>query len=222
MRQVKPLGYGTRHHDGYRDQSEDPQKSSTNDFWDYRDQYDDQRYQPTLIPYIYGGHQRLDTHQLFLANAGDSEEEYATMGGPIKSPSNSVNCRLAWDLRVSYFDAATLGDRDYNGGVDGFDLLTITIIKNCGYLSIFSDDVILCYRDIMQLHCKTLGSWVNAWILQSSPLVKRVVEKALPLFKKLEGITAVELFISKMNSRKLQVFTFFHSCLLMPSVLSWV
>jgi hypothetical protein len=98
------------------------------------------------------------------------------MGGQIKSPSNSVNRMLAQDLRVSHFDAAALADRDYHGVVDGSNSLTIPIIKNCGYSSISSDDVILCYRDIIQLNCKTLEGWVNAWTLQNGPLVERIVE----------------------------------------------
>jgi hypothetical protein len=101
-----------------------------------------------------------------------------------------VNQQSAWVLRVGRFDIAALADRNYPGGVDGFDPLTITIIKNCGYLSISSDDVIICFRDIIQLHCNTLDGWVNAWTLQSGPLVERIVEKALPLFKKLDGIMA--------------------------------
>jgi hypothetical protein len=51
------------------------------------------------------------------------------MEGPNKSPSNSVNQHLARNLRVICFDTATLADKDYHGGVDGFDPLTITIIK---------------------------------------------------------------------------------------------
>ncbi len=87
-----------------------------------------------------------------------------------------------------------MADKDYHGGVDGFDPLTITIIKNCGYSTISSDDVILCYNDIIQLHCKTLNGWVNTQALQRGPSVKRIVEKMLPLFKKLDGITAAEHF----------------------------
>jgi hypothetical protein len=108
-------------------------------------------------------------------------------GGGIKSPSNNVNHWSAWNLRVSCFDAATLVDKDYHGGVDGFEPLTITIIKNCGDSTISSDDVILCYNDIIQLHCKTIGT------LQCALLVERIVEKVLPPFKKLDGITAAEL-----------------------------
>ncbi len=119
----------------------------------------------------------------FPAKQSESEKEYATMGGGIESPSNNVYQQLAWNLRVSCFDAADLADKDYHGGVDGFDPLTITIIKNCGYSTI----------SFIQLHCKTLDGWVHTWTLQRGPLVERIVEKALPLFKKLDGITAAEL-----------------------------
>jgi hypothetical protein len=46
------------------------------------------------------------------------------------------------------------------------------------------------------------------------------VEKVLPLFKKLDGITATELVYFYDEFQK--IASVCHSCLLMPSVLSWV
>ncbi len=53
---------------------------------------------------------------------------------------------------MSRYNTAALVDKDYHGGVQGFDPLTIRIIKNGGYMAINSDDIILCYRDIIHLH----------------------------------------------------------------------
>jgi hypothetical protein len=193
MHQVDLFGYGTRRHDRYCDQSKDPQRSVKNNCWDYQDHYDDRQHQTSSIPCKYDEHQRTDPHHFFLANAGDLEKDHATMGGGIKSPRNSVNRRSARNLRVSFFDAAALADKDHHGGVDGFDPPTITIIKTCGYSTISFDDVTLCYNEVIHLHCKTLYGWVNTRTLQREPLVKRIVEKALQLFKKLDGIMAAEL-----------------------------
>ncbi len=80
------------------------------------------------------------------------EGDYAMMGGPIKSPSNIERFRQARQQGMSRNNTAALADKDYHGGVRGFDPLTIRIIKNCGYTAINSDDILLCYRDIIHLH----------------------------------------------------------------------
>jgi hypothetical protein len=97
----------------------------------------------------------------------DGEVSYASMGALIKSPSNVKQCRQAWQQGISRYNMAALADKDYHGGVWGFDPLTIKIIKNCGYTAINSDDIILCYRDIMLLHHKTLKGWTNIHTQQS-------------------------------------------------------
>ncbi len=106
---------------------------------------------------------------------------------------------------------AALADKDYHGGVRGFNTLTIKIIKNCGYTAINSDDIILCYRDIMLLHCKTLEGWTNICTQQSGPSVERIIKKAMTLFEKLESITTTDLVhfydtIQKMGSIYLLLF----------------
>jgi hypothetical protein len=53
MHQVNLFGYGTRCHVGYRDQSEDPQRSITNDRQDCKDHYDNQQHQTSSIPCEY-------------------------------------------------------------------------------------------------------------------------------------------------------------------------
>ena len=104
---------------------------------------------------------RTDTHRdhrwsLDDRTDDDDDEGYATMGGPIKSPSNMERFRQARQRGMSRYDSAALADKDYHGGVRGFDPLTIRHIKNCGYTAINSDDILLCYRDIIHLHRRTL------------------------------------------------------------------
>lgn len=141
---------------------------------------------------------RTDTHRdhhwSFDDRAADDDDEgYATMGGPIKSPSNMERFQQARQRGMSRYDSAALADRDYHGGVRGFDPLTIRIIKNCGYTAINSDDILLCYRDIIHLHRKTLDAWTNMRTQHQGPSVERIMEKAMPLFKKLDGITMADL-----------------------------
>jgi hypothetical protein len=94
---------------------------------------------------------------------------------------------------MSRYDTAALADKDYHGGVQGFDPLTIRIIKNCGYTAINSDDILLCYRDIIHLHRKTLDGWTNMRTQHQGPSVERIMEKAMPLFQKLNGVTMADL-----------------------------
>ena len=141
---------------------------------------------------------RTDTHRdhrwsLDDRTDDDDDEGYATMGGPIKSPSNMERFRQARQRGMSRYDSAALADKDYHGGVRGFDPLTIRHIKNCGYTAINSDDILLCYRDIIHLHRRTLDGWTNMRTQQQGPSVERIMEKAMPLFKKLDGITMTDL-----------------------------
>jgi hypothetical protein len=94
---------------------------------------------------------------------------------------------------VSWYDTAALADKDYHGGVRGFDPLTIRIIKKCGYTAINSEDILLCYRDIIHLHRKTLDGWTNRCTEHQGPSVERIMEKAMPLFQKLNGVSMADL-----------------------------
>ena len=141
---------------------------------------------------------RTDMHRGHRWLFDDREDEYdeggyTLMGGAIKSPSNVEHFCQACQLGMSRYDTAVLADKDYHGGVRGFDPLTIRIIKNCGYTAITSDDIILCYRDIIYLHQKTLDRWTNIRTQQSGPSVENFMEKAMPLFQKLKGITMADL-----------------------------
>jgi hypothetical protein len=141
---------------------------------------------------------RTDTHRdhHWSFDEWDDEDEdggYVMMGGPIKSPSNIEQFRQARQRGMSQYDTAALANKDYHGGERGFDPLTIRIIKNCGYTAINSDDILLCYRDIIHLHRKTLGGWTNMRTQHQGPLVEWIMEKAMPLFQKLNGVTMADL-----------------------------
>jgi len=105
---------------------------------------------------------------------------------------------------LSRFDFAALCDPHYHGGPDGLSLLTIESIRVRGYTSINSDDVVLCFNDIINLHSKVLASWTNARTQQSGPTIERIVEKAVPtILPKLEGLSAAELVLWYDNLQKI-------------------
>jgi hypothetical protein len=112
--------------------------------------------------------------------------------------------RLAIKNGLSRFDFATLSDSHYHGGPDGLSPLTIEAIRDRGYKSITTDDVMLCYNDIISLHSKVLASWTNTHYQHSGPTIERIVEKAVPtIFPKLEGLLAAELVLWYDNLQKI-------------------
>ncbi len=135
-----------------------------------------------------------DHHWLFDEREDDDDNGgYAMIGGPIKSPSNIGRFQQARQRGMSRYNMAALADNNYHGGVRGFDPLTIRIIKNCGYTAINSDDILLCYRDIIHLHGKTLDGWTNMRTQHQGPSVEWIMEKAMPLFQKFNGVTMADL-----------------------------
>ncbi len=103
-------------------------------------------------------------------------------------------CRQAIKDGLSRFDFAALCDPHYHGGCDGLPTLTIGDIRERGYTSINTDDVVLCFNDIISLHSKVLSSWTNPRYQQSGPTIDQIVEKAVPtILPKLEGLSAAEL-----------------------------
>jgi hypothetical protein len=111
-------------------------------------------------------------------------------GGPIRSPRASDRERLARSLKTSRFDLAALAHSDYHGGSDGVSALTIGFIHECGYDSISveaSEDVLLCYNDIILVHRKVVAGWTNYRTGRSGPTVEYIIEKALVNFPKLRN-----------------------------------
>jgi hypothetical protein len=112
--------------------------------------------------------------------------------------------RQALKANVSRFDVAALCDPHYHGGPKGLSILTIPDIWACGYMSITSNDVMLCFNDIISMHTKVLASWMNTYTQHSGPSIDHIVEKAVPtILPKLDGLTAEELVLFYDNLQKI-------------------
>ncbi len=133
-----------------------------------------------------------DTHPSAL-NTSSNYQDSTTMGGCIKSPRPSNKERQARNRRTSLFDVAGLASADYHGGQWGKQTLDIPFIHLCGYQKISpaaAEDVLLCYRDIQQVHKKVHQGWTNPRTQISGPSVERILEKGILVFPKLTTLTA--------------------------------
>jgi hypothetical protein len=71
-------------------------------------------------------------------------------------------------------------------------------------MPITSDDVMLCYNDIISIHSKVFTLWTNTCTQHSGPSIERIVEKAIPtIFPKLDGLTSAELVLFYDNLLKI-------------------
>jgi hypothetical protein len=79
--------------------------------------------------------------------------------------------------------------------MDGVSELSISFIHACGYQS-FSietpNNVLLCYRNIQQVHKKVRQGWFNPRSHSYGPSVKRILERGLLVFPRLDSLTAAE------------------------------
>ncbi len=94
---------------------------------------------------------------------------------------------------MSIFDIAGLTSPLYHGDVDGVPELSVSFIHACGYQSFSPEtpkDVLLCYRNIQQLHKKVRQGWYIPRTHLSGPSVKQILERGIPVFPKLESLTA--------------------------------
>ncbi len=115
------------------------------------------------------------------------------MGGRIASPRPCDKECQAHHLRTSLFDVAGLASSAYHGGQYGNQTLEIHFIHSCSYQSISpatAEDVLLCYRDIIQVHKKVRQGWTNRRTHVSGPSLERILEKGLAVFPKLKTLTA--------------------------------
>ena len=113
----------------------------------------------------------------------------------ITSPRVGDREQYAQDRQLSRFDITGLATKDYHGGFDGVDDLTIPFLHECGYNSFAPEpeapeDVLICYRDIQLVHCKVLTGWENTRSGRSGPPIEYIVEKAVPHFPKLTSLDA--------------------------------
>ncbi len=75
------------------------------------------------------------------------------------------------------------------------DSLTETIISKCGYQSFHvnhPEDVLLCFQEIINIHCVVVQTWTNTLTHFSGPAVEYILEKALPVFPRLQGLDVAD------------------------------
>jgi hypothetical protein len=115
------------------------------------------------------------------------------LGRQVESPRPSDKERQARNRKTSIYNVAGLASLAYHGNHYGVETLDIPFIHMCGYQSIstaLAEDVLLCYRNIQQVHRKVRQGWMNPRTHVSGPSVERILEKGLPVFPKLLTLTA--------------------------------
>ncbi len=119
--------------------------------------------------------------------------EPANMGGHIESPHPSNKERQVCNRRTSLFGIAGLASAAYHGNHYGVQTINIPFIHTCRYQTILpaaAEDVLLCYRDIQQVHRKVRQGWTNPCMHISGPSVECILEKVLLIFPKLKMLLA--------------------------------
>ncbi len=117
-------------------------------------------------------------------------------GGKITTPRFSDRSHVACAKNTSKFDAAGLAEAKYHIGEFGVEVLTPPIISNCGYQSFHRDhpeDILLCYSEISNIHRVVLQGWVNSWTHFCGPVVKYILEKAIPVFPRLSSLKVADV-----------------------------
>jgi hypothetical protein len=133
------------------------------------------------------------------------------VGGPtctpmdMASPRSPEACQCqALKANVSHFNSAALCDSNYHGSAHGLPALTVPKIQSCSYMSMNTDNIVLCFNDIISQHAKVIAGWVNTCSQQNGPSVERIVERAVStIFLKLEGILTAELVAFYDNLQKI-------------------
>jgi hypothetical protein len=113
------------------------------------------------------------------------------LGGKIKTPRSTNPVRRARNMKTSRFDLAGLADTGYHIGDFGVDTLTEMIISNCGYQTFHvnhPEDVLLCFQEIINIHRVVVQTWTNTRTHFSGPVVEYILEKALPVFPRMQDL----------------------------------
>ncbi len=116
-------------------------------------------------------------------------------GGKIKTPQSIDPVWHARNKKMNRFDSAGLADSGYHIGDLGVDSLTEAIISKCGYQSFHVDhpkDVLLCFQEIVNIHCVVVQTWTNTRTHFSRPVVEYILKKALPVFPRLQGLDVAD------------------------------
>jgi hypothetical protein len=106
---------------------------------------------------------------------------------------------------MNRFDSAGLANLGYHIGDFGVDSLTEAIIIKCGYQSFHVDhpeDVLLCFQEIVNIHCVVVQTWTNARTHFSGPVVEYILKKALPVFPRLQGLDVADTVKFMMGSKR--------------------
>ncbi len=132
------------------------------------------------------------------SKAPNNGSDQRNMGEPIKSPPPSNKECLAQSCGIGLFDIASLATTEYHGGHHGVSDLTITFIHNCGSQSFSNtvslEDILICYRDIQQIHQKILQSWYNPRTLVASPSIESILDRGFQAFPKLRTLKVQNAF----------------------------
>jgi hypothetical protein len=75
------------------------------------------------------------------------------------------------------------------------DSLTEVIISKCGYQSFHVDhteDALLCFQEIINIHCVVVQTWTNTRTHFSGPVVEYILKKALPVFPRFQGLDVAD------------------------------
>jgi hypothetical protein len=107
--------------------------------------------------------------------------------GCISSPRHADHKRQAMENRVSPLDIAGLGDKQYHGGGEGYMLLTMHLVHQCGYTKLNLSDVIASYQTIIHIHDYVLDKWEVRYH-NCGPQVDKIIEKGLSTFPRLTSI----------------------------------
>jgi hypothetical protein len=116
-------------------------------------------------------------------------------GGRIKTPWSTDHAWLARTKKMNCFDAASLADKYYHIALDGVEVLTEATISKCGYRSIhanYPDNVLLCFKEIINIHHIVVQTWMNTRTYFSGPVVEYILKKALPVFPRLHALDVTE------------------------------
>jgi hypothetical protein len=114
----------------------------------------------------------------------------------------------ALKVNVSCFDIAALCDPCYHGGPNGLSILTIPDIWAHDYMLITSDDIMLCFNDIISMNLKVLALWTNTCTQHSGPSVEHIAKKADPtILPKLDSLM-LELLLFYDNLQKISLVYF--------------
>ncbi len=91
---------------------------------------------------------------------------------------------------------AGLTDSGYHIDDFGVESLTETIISKCGYQLFHVNHpeyVLLCFQEIINIHHVVVQIWTNTRTHFSGPVVEYILEKALPVFPRLQGLDVADM-----------------------------